>query len=80
MTIVNNQAIFYNIFMIIYAPFWKTLKDRGETTYSLIYKHNISSSTIDRMRKGQGISTAKIDDLCKILKCSVSDIIEFIEN
>lgn len=80
MTIVNNSAIFYNNFMIIYAPFWKTLKDRGETTYSLIYRHKISSSTIDRMRKGQGISTAKIDDLCKILKCSVSDIIEFVEN
>lgn len=66
--------------MIIYAPFWKTLKDRGETTYTLINRHNISSSTIDRMRKGQGISTAKIDDLCKILKCNVSDIIEYVEN
>ncbi len=66
--------------MIIYAPFWKTLKQRGETTYTLIYKHNISSSTIDRIRKGQGISTAKVDDLCKILKCSVEDIIEYKED
>lgn len=29
MTIVNKKAINYNKIMISYAPFWKTLKDRG---------------------------------------------------
>ncbi|MDE6000883.1 MAG: helix-turn-helix transcriptional regulator [Clostridia bacterium] len=65
--------------MISYAPFWKTLKNSGESTYTLITRHNISSSTIDRMRKGCGISTAKIDDLCKILDCRVEDIIEYVK-
>lgn len=63
--------------MISYEPFWRTLKAKGETTYSLIHKHNISSATIDRMKKGNGISTAKIDDFCKILNCRVEDIIEY---
>lgn len=63
--------------MISYAPFWKTLKKSGESTYTLITKHNISSSTIDRIRKGEGISTAKIDDFCKIFNCRVEDIIEY---
>lgn len=66
--------------MISYAPFWKTLKKRGETTYTLINKYNISSGTIDRIRKGNGISTAKIDDFCRILNCKVEEIIEYIEN
>ena len=66
--------------MISYAPFWNTLKARGETTYTLINKHNISSATIDRMKKGGGISTAKINDFCKILHCRVEDIIEYIED
>lgn len=66
--------------MISYAPFWRTLKAHGETTYSLIYKHNISSATIDRMKKGGGISTAKLNDFCKILHCRVEDVIEYIEN
>ena len=35
-----------------------------------------SRATIDR-KKGNGITTMKIDDLCKILKYSVSDIIEY---
>ncbi|MDE5766157.1 MAG: helix-turn-helix transcriptional regulator [Clostridia bacterium] len=65
--------------MISYAPFWKTLKDKHESTYTLIHKYNLSSATIDRIRKGNGISTAKIDDLCKILKCKVEDVIEFVE-
>ena len=63
--------------MISYAPFWRTLKESGESTYTLINKYNISSGTIDRMRKGQGISTAKIDDFCSILHCRVEDIIEY---
>lgn len=64
--------------MISYEPFWNTLKAKGVTTYALINKHNISSSTIDRMRKGYGISTLKIDDLCKILDCRVEDIILYV--
>ena len=66
--------------MISYAPFWNTLKARGETTYTLINKHNISSATIDRIKKGGGIGTAKINDFCKILHCRVEDIIEYIED
>jgi len=65
--------------MISYKPFWETLKQSDENSYTLIFKHGISSSLLTRMRNGSGISTRKIDDLCQILKCSVSDIIEYIE-
>ena len=61
--------------MISYAPFWETLKRRGMTTYTLIKNYNISSATIDRIRKGGGISTLKIDDFCRILDCRVEDIL-----
>lgn len=80
MTIVKYLAINYNKFMISYAPLWKTLKEKGETTYSLINKHNISSSTIDRIRKGGGITTAKLDDFCRILNCRIEDIIEYVKD
>ncbi len=33
--------------MIVYTPFWRTLKASKETTYTLIKDHHISSSTID---------------------------------
>ncbi|PWM75056.1 MAG: XRE family transcriptional regulator [Bacillota bacterium] len=66
--------------MISYQPFWKTLKEKNVSTYILINKYGISSATIDRMRKQQGISTAKIDDFCKILDCDVADILEYVKD
>jgi DNA-binding Xre family transcriptional regulator len=65
--------------IISYEPFWKTLKQKNVSTYALIEKHKISPETLTRMRKGKGITTAKLDDFCKILKCEVSDIIKFID-
>lgn len=77
MNIVKFLTIKYNGKMIKYDPFWKTLREKGESTYTLITKYGISSATIDRMKKGKGISTAKIDDFCKILNCNVEDIIVY---
>lgn len=63
--------------MIIYAPLWDTMKSKGITTYALINKYNISSSTINRLRHNQGVTTQLIDDLCDILDCNVEDIMMF---
>jgi len=67
------------VLLISYEPFWATLKAKNITTYTLINKHNISSATIDRMKKNGGISTMKIDDFCRILNCEVQDIIKYVE-
>ena len=79
MTIVKKITWIYNKIMISYAPFWRTLKEKGVSTYALIHQYNISSATIDRIKKGNGIGTAKIDDFCRILHCRVEDIVEYIE-
>lgn len=64
--------------MIVYTPFWRTLKASKETTYTLIKDHHISSSTIDKLRKNKPITTTTINDLCRILQCNVGDILEYI--
>lgn len=64
--------------MILYAPFWKTLKDSDETTYTLITKHHISSATINKLRNDKPITTTTMNDLCRILKCNVQDIAEYV--
>ena len=64
--------------MIIYAAFWNTLKRSGESTYSLIKDHHISSSTIDKLRNNKPLNTTTINDLCRILGCQVQDIMEYI--
>lgn len=63
--------------MITYKPLWKTMEKKGVSTYALINKHNISSSTIHRLKHNQGVTTQLIDDLCKILDCNVEDIIKY---
>lgn len=64
--------------MINYRPFWETLKKSKESTYTLIKNHRISSSTIDKLRKDKPLNTTTINDLCRILGCSVSDIMEYV--
>ena len=71
------MIIIYNLIMISYKPFFDTLKKKNISTYTLIYKYGISSATIDRIKKGGGITTTKLNDLCNILNCNVEDIIVF---
>ena len=66
--------------MITYEPFWDYLDWYEISTYTLINKHHISSSTINRLRHNLHISTATIDKLCEILKCPVDDIIIHLDN
>ena len=64
--------------MIVYDPFWKTLKKSSKTTYTLIKDHHISSSTIDKLRKNKPITTTTLNDLCRILGCKVDKILEYV--
>jgi len=66
--------------VIDYSPFWKTLKESTETTYTLITNHHISSSTLDKLRKNKPITTTTINDLCRVLHCNVQDIAQYIHN
>ena len=64
--------------MISYAPFWATLRVSNESTYTLIRNHRISSSTIDKLRKNKPLNTTTVNDLCRILNCKVSDVMEYV--
>jgi len=66
------------IIVISYAPFWDTLKQSSETTYTLINKHHLSSSTIDKLRKNKPLNTTTINDLCRILGCPVEQIMMYV--
>lgn len=63
--------------VITYEPFWDTLKHSGESTYTLIHTHNVSSSTLDRLRKNKPLSTTTLNDLCRILNCPINAILSY---
>lgn len=63
--------------MISYAPLWETMRRKGATTYTLQVKGEISSSTIRRLKAGESVSTNTLDSLCRILDCSLEDILVY---
>ena len=64
--------------VIVYDRFWATLKESAQSTYTLINKHHISSSTIDKLRKNKPLNTTTLNDLCRILDCRLEDIAEYV--
>ena len=64
--------------MISFKPFWDTLHASNESTYTLVKNHRISSSTIDKLRKNKPLNTTTINDLCRILNCTVAQIMEYV--
>lgn len=63
--------------MITYAPLWETMKKKGITTYALIKHYSFSRGTLDSLKQNRNISTATLNDLCKILSCNVEDVIKY---
>ena len=64
--------------MISYDNLWKTMKDKGITQYVLIKQYNVSPGQITRLKRNESVSTHTIEMFCRILKCKVEDIMEYI--
>ena len=65
--------------MISYRPLFQTRKDKKITSYRL-QKEGFSRATYYSIRQGNSVSTNTINQLCKLLHCGVSDIIEYIDD
>lgn len=65
--------------MISYAPLFKTMKTRQITSYRL-EKMGFSRATYYSIQKGNSVSTNTINQLCRLLKCGVPDIMEYIDD
>lgn len=65
--------------MIVFDRLWKTMKERGLSQYKLIKEYKISTGQLDRLRKNENVNTYTLDQLCRILNCSLEDIAEYID-
>lgn len=66
--------------MISYEPLYKTMKEKGMTTYTLINQFGVSRSLLDRLKHNKPISTVTLNDLCTFLDCKVEDVIVFLKD
>ena len=64
--------------MISFAPLFRTMKEKNISSYRL-EKLGFSRATYYSIQQGNSISTNTVNQLCKLLKCEVSDIMEFID-
>lgn len=64
--------------MIKFDRLWETMEDKNITTYYLREKSGIDSKTIRRLKNNENIETKTLDKLCRVLKCRLEDIAEYI--
>lgn len=65
--------------MIVFDRLWTTMKEKGVSQYKLIKEYKISTGQLDRLRKNENVNTYTLDQLCRILNCSLDDIAEYRE-
>lgn len=64
--------------MISYEPLFKTMSEKSITSYAL-FKQGFSKATYYSIQRGNSVSTNTINQLCKLLNCSICDVIEYID-
>lgn len=62
--------------MISYEPLFKTMKEKGITSYRL-EKMGFSKATYYSIRKGNSVSTNTLNQLYKLLHCEINEIIRY---
>ena len=64
--------------MIVFDKLWKTMEEKGCSTYMLREKCGIDSKTIRRLRANDNMETKTLNKLCVVLDCALEDIAEYI--
>lgn len=63
--------------VITFDPLWQTLKAKEITQYELLNKYKMSRGMLDNLKHNRSITLNTLNDLCNILNCDITDIIEY---
>ena len=66
--------------MIVFDKLWKTMKEKGVSTYKLREECGIDSKTVRRLKANDNMETKTLNKLCAFLGCRIEDIMEFVED
>ena len=66
-------------FMISFEKLWKTMQEKGFSTYVLREKCGIDSKTVRRLKANENVETKTLDKLCTALDCKNEEIVDFIK-
>lgn len=62
---------------VSYNGLWKLLIDKNMKKTDLVEVIGISSSTLAKMSKGEGVSINTLEKICEELNCDFGDIISY---
>lgn len=65
--------------MISYEPLFRTMKEKGISSYRL-GKMGFPMSNYYAIKRGENISSHTLNQLCRLLQCRVEDVMEYVEN
>lgn len=63
---------------ISYKKLWKLLIDKDMKKKDLAEKAGISTYTINKLNRGDNVTTDVLVRICKALECDVADIMEVV--
>jgi DNA-binding Xre family transcriptional regulator len=64
---------------VSYKKLWKLLIDKNLKKKDLETLAGVSHYTINKLNKGENVTTDILGKICKALNCNVDDIMEFVE-
>jgi DNA-binding Xre family transcriptional regulator len=64
---------------VSYKKLWKLLIDKNMKKKDLELLSGVSHYTINKLNKGENITTEVLGRICKALDCNINDIMEFVE-
>ena len=79
MNLQNGDFPVLLIMLISYEPLFRTMKEKHISSYELA-KRGFPRSTYYAIKQGKSVTTNTINQLCSLLSCNVSDIMEYIED
>lgn len=68
------------VMAISYKRLWKLLIDRDMKKRELAEKAHLSNYTINKMNRGDNVTTDTLIKICEVLNCTFDDIMEIVSN
>ncbi len=66
--------------MFKFDRLFKTMNEKGVSTYRLREECGIDSKTVRRLKANENIEMKTLDKICSFLDCNIEDVVEFVKD
>lgn len=64
--------------MISYKKLWHVLLDKDLKKKDLVKMAGVSTYTVNKLNKGENVTTDVLQKICRALECNIGDIMEMV--